>query len=337
MFGKAAVRGDLAAKHRQKRRAGVGIERKDIVARGRRGGFRAVVIKRAHAGIGPHDVIACDGPREIVAGEGTEVVLFFRGANHLAGFAVVVLVRGADQGEVGLIGNRKDDAAVGTLEEIAAVVVKQAVGDDVAAAHKAHALGGVDAERAGDDLADPGPAGVDQNARHVGFGGAVARDLYVPKVGLAPRGQHTGAGQDLCAARLGVAGVEDDEARILDPAIGIFKGAFVLRFQRAPGGVTGKVEATRAGQDFAPAKVVIDEQAKADQPSRAHPAVKWQHKAHRPTDMRHGAQQGLALDQRLSHQTEFVVFQIAQAAMKQLGRGGGGRRGEVIHFGQRDA
>jgi len=39
-----------------------------------------------------------------------------------------------------------------------------------------------------------------------------------------------------------------------------------------------------------------------------------------------------ALDQRLADQPEFVVFEIAQAAMHQLGRPGRRPAGQVIHF-----
>ena len=50
------------------------------------------------------------------------------------------LIGGADEGEICLVRNGEDDAAIFALEEIALVVIKQAAGDDVAAAHKAHAF-----------------------------------------------------------------------------------------------------------------------------------------------------------------------------------------------------
>ena len=45
-------------------------------------------------------------------------------------------------------------------------------------------------------------------------------------------------------------------------------------------------------------------------------------------------QQHLALDQRLAHQAELVVFEIAQAAMDQLGAGRRGGAGEVGLLGE---
>jgi hypothetical protein len=53
----------------------------------------------------------------------------------------VVAVGGADQGEVGLVGDGEDDAPVAALEDVGAVVVEQPARDDVAAAHQAHPLG----------------------------------------------------------------------------------------------------------------------------------------------------------------------------------------------------
>ena len=69
-------------------------------------------------------------------------------------------------------------------------------------------------------------------------------------------------------------------------------------------------------------------------PLEPHVLVIGQHKAHRPADMRHRAQQDLALDQRLAYQTDLEIFKVTQPAVKQLGRGRGCRRGKVVHLGQ---
>ena len=52
--------------------------------------------------------------------------------------------------------------------------------------------------------------------------------------------------------------------------------------------------------------------------------------------MRRSLQQHLALDQRLAHQAELVVLEIAQAAMDELGRGRGGGAGEIALLRQID-
>lgn len=41
----------------------------------------------------------------------------------------------------------------------------------------------------------------------------------------------------------------------------------------------------------------------------------------RPDDVRRDRQQPLAFDQRLAHQPELAIFEIAQSAMDQLGAG----------------
>ncbi len=63
-------------------------------------------------------------------------------------------------------------------------------------------------------------------------------------------------------------------------------------------------------------------------------ACSRQHEAHRPADVRHRAQQRLALDQRVADQPELVVLKIAQAAVEELGRGRRGRRRKIVHLRQ---
>ncbi len=59
-----------------------------------------------------------------------------------------------------------------------------------------------------------------------------------------------------------------------------------------------------------------------------------QYETQRTDDVRGDLPEDLALDQRLADQPELVIFQIAQAAMHELGRPGRGPAGQVIHFAQ---
>src|SRR3546814_8998476 len=52
--------------------------------------------------------------------------------------------------------------------------------------------------------------------------------------------------------------------------------------------------------------------------------------------VRRGAQQHLALDQRLAHQAELVILEIAQTAMNELGGGGGGGAAEILLLAKMD-
>jgi hypothetical protein len=62
-----------------------------------------------------------------------------------------------------------------------------------------------------------------------------------------------------------------------------------------------------------------------------------EHEAQRPDDVRRRAQQHLALGQRLTHQRKRVKLEVAQAAVDQLGGGGGRGAAEIAHLGQEHA
>ena len=77
-------------------------------------------------------------PLEIFADRVEEIVglpFVDRGGGGVAG---EILVGGADQREVALVGNGEADAAVGILENIGAIVIEQPIDDDVAALDEAH-------------------------------------------------------------------------------------------------------------------------------------------------------------------------------------------------------
>ncbi len=62
-----------------------------------------------------------------------------------------------------------------------------------------------------------------------------------------------------------------------------------------------------------------------------------QDEAHRADDVGRGAPQHLALDQRLVDQTEFAIFEVAQAAVNELGGRRRGGAGEIAGLGEEDA
>jgi hypothetical protein len=83
--------------------------------------------------------------------------------------------------------------------------------------------------------------------------------------------------------------------------------------------------------------VVVQEQAQADQPGRPHGRVVRHHEAQRPHDVRRALEQHLAFLQRLAHQRELAVFEVAQPAVDQLGARRRGVRGQVVLLGQHHA
>ena len=131
-----------------------------------------------------------------------------------------------------------------------------------------------------------------------------------------------------------IPGIEHHQPRILHPAVGILIGMGKFRLQRLAGHIAVQVDAARRRQDLAPAEMVIKEKPEADEMARPQALVMRQHEAQRPDDVRRRLEQHLALDQRLAHQAEFIMLEIAQAAMDQLGGGRGRAGGQVALFGE---
>ena len=144
-----------------------------------------------------------------------------------------------------------------------------------------------------------------------------------------------GAGADVGAAVGGVARGEHDEPRVVDEAVGIFEGARVSAgCERMADGVGGEIDRAGRRQQVAPADMVVKEQAEPQQPGRAQAGVVRQHETQRADDVGRDLPEDFALDQRLAHQTKLVIFEIAQAAVHELGRPGRRPARQIVHFTQ---
>ena len=75
---------------------------------------------------------------------------------------MVVAVRRADQSEIALIGNDEDDAAIGILKHIGAVVIVELAHHDMRALHQPDLRPGIDICAGCQNLLDPGAAGVNE-------------------------------------------------------------------------------------------------------------------------------------------------------------------------------
>ncbi|MGY3412222.1 hypothetical protein ACVWZV_008335 [Bradyrhizobium sp. GM5.1] len=80
--------------------------------------------------------------------------------------------------------------------------------------------------------------------------------------------------------------------------------------------------------------VVIEKEAEAQQPGWPQARMVRQNETQGANDVRRDAPENLALDQRLANQPELVIFEIAQAAMHQLGRPGRRPARQIVHFAQ---
>ena len=100
LFRQNPVGRDLAAEAVEQRRLAeiAGLDLQHVVAGGFLGLRCPIVEKRAHAGIGPDDLVLRDRLVEIFAGRQQEILGLAGGDLHIGGVALVILVGGADQG-----------------------------------------------------------------------------------------------------------------------------------------------------------------------------------------------------------------------------------------------
>ncbi len=96
--------------------------------------------------------------------------------------------------------------------------------------------------------------------------------------------------------------------------------------------VTRKVDDAGRRQPFASTQMVIDEKPRAKHEGGAQAGAIRQHETQRLHDMRRDPPQNFALDQRLVNQAEIEIFEIAQAAVDQLGGARRGAAGEIVHL-----
>ena len=215
-------------------------------------------------------------------------------------------------------------------------MLEAATNDDVAALDQPHGA----RQRLADDgvchRADPGPGGIDQDARSLHLASAARVEHQFPFVPpLHPRA--AGAGPNDGAMLGGIERIEHDQPGIIDPAIGIFEAVAERAFQRLADRVMGEIDRARRRQQFARAQQVVKDQAETQHERRAQPGQRRQHEAHRPNHVRRHAQQHFTLVQRLAHQTEGAVLEIAQATMDQLARSRGRARAEIVHLDEQHA
>ncbi|MNT08747.1 hypothetical protein D3C72_1434980 [compost metagenome] len=143
------------------------------------------------------------------------------------------------------------------------------------------------------------------------------------------------AGQDACTPLRSVERVEDDQPRIIHLRIGIAEGVPQLRRQQRAERIVVQIHAARRREGgAAPAQMVVQPKAEAQHPAWPQMRLPRKHEAQRPHQERRLPAHHLALAQRLAHQAELALLQVAQAAMDQLAAGAGGVRCQVVLFAQ---
>lgn len=187
------------------------------------------------------------------------------------------------------------------------------------------------AERAVQHFADPRARRVRDRARpHVERRAVGALQSCMP-LPVAALGRHElRAREDARAALLRIERVQHDEPRIVDPAVRIDEAALDRIDERRARRMAAHVDAARARQQLAFREMVVQEEADPDEPRGAQVRHVRHHEAQRPHDVRRRAQQRFAFLQRLAHEPEFLVFEVAQPAVDQLRARRGGVRREVV-------
>ena len=115
---------------------------------------------------------------------------------------------------------------------------------------------------------------------------AIARvgQQVADRVGRLPAGllqpQHLRAGADVGAMIGGVAGIEDDQPGVIDPAVRIDIGGAKPRPQRRAGDMLAQVDRLRRRQRAAATDMIVEEEAEAQQPARAQPLDPGQDELH---------------------------------------------------------
>ncbi len=144
--------------------------------------------------------------------------------------------------------------------------------------------------------------------------------LGAPDPAVPACGHQRGPCQDPRATNRRIERIENDQPRVIDPAIRIFEAGLELRLECPARKLGRQIEAARFRQQLAATEMIVQHQPEPDHPGRALLLRMRQDEAQRPDDMRRRPEQHLPLDQRFAHQAEFIIFEITQAAVNQLSR-----------------
>jgi len=149
-----------------------------------------------------------------------------------------------DQREILLIGDRENYATVGLLKNIGAVMVKQLTRYNVASSNQPDSILGCLVQTPGQYLTDP-------RATAVYDGLCLSRSaftcLLIPQLDLPKfadtRGRfNPSSGPNCGTPSFRIAGVQDHETRVFDPAIGVLKSLDEIALQGLPCDMSGQIQ-----------------------------------------------------------------------------------------------
>jgi hypothetical protein len=127
-------------------------------------------------------------------------------------------------------------------------------------------------------LLTQGPGGIHHGTGRYALRLSIALDFDLPQGALAAdRGAFRPCADD-CATVRGITRRQRNEARVLDPAVGVFVARDEIVLERLPGDVTGISSVRRRRQYLAAAEVVVEKEAEAEQGLGARSTLVRQHK-----------------------------------------------------------
>jgi len=301
--------------------------------------------ERAQAAPGGDDVVKRDrGAWEVAVGGVDEVGHVLEGGVNLRGIALEVGVGGADVGRV-LPGDREEHAPVRRVKTDHGVLHRQPFvrDDDVNALGGTQDAAGLNArERHG--AIGPGAGGVDDDrGAHLA---ELVRELILddraadsPGALVVDEGDDAGVGGDGGASDRGVERGLYGEARVVGGAVVVERraGEALLPQQRLNLGDRWRLERLVELGRPEEREPVVHPHAGVDDPELlARLFVHGEQEAERVHQVGRDVEQDAALAHGLEDQAELVVFEVAQAAVDQLGRARAGAEREVAHLNQRD-
>ncbi len=203
--------------------------------------------------------------------------------------------------------------------------------DDVAALDVPHGRVGRHARHGFEHLRDPGSADVDNrlgaNLLHVTRRVGQPR---TPDAAVARRTVETRAGANFRALAARRHAGQHDQPRVVDACVGVDEAGAEPVLEAGTPATRAEVDGERPRQAHPPADAVVEEEPGTDHPRRAQVRLVRQHERQRLDQVRRLREQHLALGERLGDQPEFVVLEIAQSAVDQLGAPLRGCRGEIV-------
>ena len=186
---------------------------------------------------------------EIAVYSGDEIFNFRLIRLHLFRRACVGNIRRANQRLIALIGVDENHAFVMVLHQIGLLPLPEFGHDNMAAFNQSYTSGAVASGHSANDIVHPRTSRIDEQFSMYGslLSAVMIEKLNRPFTVLTPRARAAGAGVNFSTLFGCIKGIQNNQSRIVYPAIRILESFGVLIKNGRPFGITAQIERTRAG------------------------------------------------------------------------------------------